>query len=1005
MGYPHPRRLKTCGYTPPANQASPENLTVLLPSAGGRPLPSDELRRFAADETPDAREKPAVELSPWQIPTLALPPGPALHFLFALPGRPPRGAVFGNSLRFWAEASKLAIELIARQCFLPAIKSDSGNGHQEFRAAWEAVIEGKDLERLQLLAGAMPPCCLAIVRPDKETVQPAGLLRTFLDQTIDGFVRRAAAQIPLSPPLKKGDEGGLKRDKGGLRRTSPPAAHWVQALVSQAPFLTIPSPEMDSFSKEVEAWTGQVGPPAAETALRTCFRLEPPEESREWKVSFHLQAREDPSLLVPAAKVWQSRSGVITLLKRRFENPQERLLADLGKALRVFPRLEDSLKTACPVEVGLDVKSAYQFLRQSAPLLEQSGFGVLLPGWWQKPAARLGVKLTLRPKDKTKKTASGLLGRDAIVAYEWELALGDDSLSREEFEKLAKLKVPLVKVRGQWVELNPEEIERAMAFFAKHGADGDMGLAQAVRMGLGQETSELGLPVTGVGMEGWLKDFMQTQSDTARMPVIAAPPGFNGQLRPYQLLGVSWLAFLRQFGFGACLADDMGLGKTIEFIAFLLHLRQRKLLRGPSLLVCPMSVVNNWKREVERFAPSLKIMVHHGPDRDSGDSLVGLVKKNQLVITTYALAHRDAATLSRVDWECVALDEAQNIKNPSARQTQAVRKLKADYRVALTGTPVENSLSELWSVMEFLNPGYLGSAQDFHTNLAAPIEKFHSQAHTERLKRLIQPFVLRRVKTDKTIISDLPEKIETKVFCNLTREQATLYEAVVREMMEKIEESEGMQRKGLVLATLSKLKQVCNHPAQFLQDRSSLTGRSGKLLRLDEMLEEILAEGDRALIFTQFAAMGGMLKDYLQETFAREALFLHGGTARPERDDMVRRFQDDHRGPPLFILSLKAGGFGLNLTAANHVFHFDRWWNPAVENQATDRVFRIGQKRNVQVHKFVCLGTVEEHIDEMMEKKRELAQSIVGAGEAWLTEMSTRQLREVFALSRQAVED
>jgi SNF2 family DNA or RNA helicase len=474
-------------------------------------------------------------------------------------------------------------------------------------------------------------------------------------------------------------------------------------------------------------------------------------------------------------------------------------------------------------------------------------------------------------------------------------------------------------------------------------------------------------------------------------------------LRPYQTKGLSWLAFLKQFGLGACLADDMGLGKTIQFTALLLHAQEKKLLQGPTLLICPMSVVANWQKEVERFAPSLRVMVHHGADRFLGKSFQKEAKRHNLVITTYALAHHDAEFLSEVNWWCVALDEAQNIKNPSAKQTQAIRKLNTSYRVALTGTPVENRLSELWSIMEFLNPGYLKSAKDFHTNFAIPVEKYHNPSRAERLKRLIQPFVLRRVKTDPTIINDLPEKIETKVFCNLAQEQVTLYKAVVNEMLEKIESTEGIERKGLVLSTLLKLKQVCNHPAQFLQDGSPLSGRSGKLIRLEEMLEEILAEGDKALIFTQFAGMGGLLQHHLQETFGWETLFLHGGTTRKQRDAMIQRFQDDHRGPRLFVLSLKAGGLGLNLTAANHVFHFDRWWNPAVENQATDRVFRIGQQKNVQVHKFVCLGTLEERIDQMIEQKKDLAGSIVGTGEAWLTEMSTEQLKEIFALSREAV--
>jgi SNF2 family DNA or RNA helicase len=353
----------------------------------------------------------------------------------------------------------------------------------------------------------------------------------------------------------------------------------------------------------------------------------------------------------------------------------------------------------------------------------------------------------------------------------------------------------------------------------------------------------------------------------------------------------------------------------------------------------------------------------------------------------------------------VILDEAQNIKNPATKQAQAIRKLQADYRVALTGTPVENRLSELWSIMEFLNPRYLGSQRDFRTRFALPIERYQEREAAEKLQVLIQPFVLRRVKTDPHIIQDLPEKMEMKVYCSLTSEQATLYEAVVRDSLERIEESESIQRRGIVLAMLLKLKQVCNHPAQFLSDGSTLVGRSGKLSRLVEMLEEVLGVGDRALIFTQFATMGRMLKVHLQEVFAEEVMFLHGGTRQPDRDRMVARFQDSGHGPPMFVLSLKAGGLGLNLTEANHVFHFDRWWNPAVENQATDRAFRIGQTRDVQVHKFICAGTLEERIDELIETKKELAEMVIGTGESWLTELSTDELRDLIVLKAEAVGD
>jgi SNF2 family DNA or RNA helicase len=961
-------------------------MTVLLPSDRTAPLPSPQL--ILEDEVSDRAD---IALSQWDICALALSPASALDFLIALPGTPPRGVAFGSSLRFWVEAAKLTLELLARQCFVPALKKEEQDKRPPFRAVWEALISEEDARRMQVLANSMPPVCRALPNEDGPLL-PSDLVSSFVNEAVDAFVRASLASAPLLP-----------------HRNVQPASlaeRWLRALCSDDPRVKATPSALRAFSKELGTWLSQVQPLPSDTPFRTCFRLDSPDDGREqWRVSFHLQASDDQTLLVPAEKVWATRSGVATFLKRRFENPQERLLADLGKASRVFPAIEDSLKTARPVAVTLDAERAYAFLRQSALLLEQSGFGVLLPSWWRKPAARFSARLKLRPKGKPN-TASGLMGMDSLIAYDWQIALGDEVLSREEFENLAALKIPLVKVRGQWVELRPEQIEAAVAFFRKKHGNDEMRLGEALRVGLGGEIPEAGLPVAGVDAEGWIGDFMGKLGGGAKIAEVSPPATFKGELRPYQVKGLSWLAFLRQLGLGSCLADDMGLGKTIEFIALMLHERAgrgRKSSPGPTLLVCPMSVVGNWQKELERFAPGLKAMVHHGADRLSGPAFAREVSKHDIVISTYALAHRDERLFSVVKWERVALDEAQNIKNPAAKQTQSIKKLHTNHRVALTGTPVENRLAELWSIMDFLNPGYLKSAADFHASFAVPIEKYRNSDRAETLKRLVQPFVLRRLKTDPAIIGDLPDKMEMKVFCNLTQEQATLYQAVVKEMLDRVEASEGIERKGLVLATLAKLKQVCNHPAQFIQDGSKLPGRSGKLARLEEMLEEVLAEGDKALVFTQFAEMGMMLRGHLRDTFGCETLFLHGGTTKQQRDTMVQRFQADRQGPPVFILSLKAGGVGLNLTAANHVFHFDRWWNPAVENQATDRAFRIGQKRNVQVYKFVCMGTLEERIDRMIEQKKELAESIVGTGEGWLTEMSTDQLKQVFALSREAV--
>jgi SNF2 family DNA or RNA helicase len=618
------------------------------------------------------------------------------------------------------------------------------------------------------------------------------------------------------------------------------------------------------------------------------------------------------------------------------------------------------------------------------------------------------MRLTVSPAARAQAAArSAGLGLETLVDYRWELALGSEPLTAEELAELARLKVPLVRLRGQWVELDPERLARGLEFLERHGA-GAMPAPEALRAGLGLEGDPVpALPLTAVEADDWLGDLLSGQAER-RLAPMGTPTGFRGRLRPYQERGLAWLSFLGGLGLGACLADDMGLGKTIQLLALLVaeraQGRDRSGRPAPTLLVCPMSVVGNWQREAERFAPDLEVHVHHGAERLAGEDLTRAVAEADLVLTTYGLAVRDQRALTAIEWGRVVLDEAQNIKNAAAKQAQTVRALKATQRVALSGTPVENRLAELWSIMEFLNPGLLGSAGAFRGRYAVPIERDGDEQAAAGLRRATQPFLLRRLKTDRSIIADLPAKVEMKVLCNLTAEQASLYQAVVDDMLARIEESDGIERKGLVLATMSKLKQVCNHPAQLLRDGSRLAGRSGKLARLEETLEEVLAGGDKALCFTQFAELGELLRAHLSGRFGREVLFLHGGTPKRRRDAMVARFQDEPE-PALFVVSLKAGGTGLNLTAANHVIHFDRWWNPAVEDQATDRAFRIGQRKDVQVRKLVCVGTLEERIDAVIEDKKALAELVVGSGEGWLTELSTQQLRELVTLGPEAVSE
>ena len=600
-------------------------------------------------------------------------------------------------------------------------------------------------------------------------------------------------------------------------------------------------------------------------------------------------------------------------------------------------------------------------------------------------------------------TSAGV-GLGAIADFRYDVAIGDDTLTTEEVSALAELKSPLVRLRGQWVELDPRRLEAALRMA---GRQGELSVAELLRLGLGVDTADDDVAVTAVEAHGWLGDLLAGRA-SERLAAVEVPGDFRGTLRPYQARGLSWLDFLGRIGIGGVLADDMGLGKTVQLLAWMSLDQQGRSgdepAGGPSLLVCPMSLVGNWQREAERFTPDLRVHVHHGSERARGDAFTAAVAGSDLVITTYAIASRDAAVLRRIAWRRVVVDEAQAIKNAATKQATAIRSIPAGVRIAVTGTPVENRLADLWSILEFANPGLLGSAASFKKRYAEPIERHGDDEAAARLRRFTGPFVLRRLKTDRSIITDLPEKLEMEVLTNLTAEQASLYQAVVDDMLAKIDAADGIERRGLVLATMTKLKQVCNHPAHFLRDGSPLAGRSGKLERLDEILAEVLQAGERALLFTQYAEFGAMLRGHLAGRFGREVLYLHGGVAKSAREAMVTRFQSDEDwAPPLFVLSLKAGGTGLTLTAANHVVHVDRWWNPAVEDQATDRAFRIGQRRAVQVRKMVSAGTVEEKIAAMINQKRGLAAKIVGTGESWLTELSTDDLAELLQLEAGAV--
>ena len=1018
----------------PGLSPAPGELELILPSLGDAPAPSPEAAHAVGQSVALETDAPPVAVK-FRVPTVTLSPRDAVRVLEGLEDAvneaeleaARNGSASGTqfdldpSVRFFAVVVRFVRHLLANQRWVPSLVQDPGG---ELVGAFQPWLADKPtLERLSMLVEAMPPSVRAVSdAPDGWQVLDDMLLRV-----TDAVCRAVFMRESLSDAISSRDPA---KDIHVL---------WLSGLLGESDEIRAALSQRQDLIKGVRSWIGSLEDRGAGTSWRLLLKLtepidlgtlrdfESPGDSVRWTLSFHLQSQTRPSLLIDAEDVWLLSGSGITLEGERIEAPQEVLLAELGRASRIYKSLEKALDQPEPLHLELSTSDAYKFLREFAPVLEEQGFGVQVPEWWFSPTVRLGARLKVDsdplPNLELVEDASGTTGRtttqlglNTLVSYQWQIAVGQTSLTLDQFERLAAQHSPLIRLDGRWVEIRPEDVRAAMEFIRKNPG-GEMEVGKALRLAYGSDPRQTGLQILGMDATGWVATIFGDPATSEKLPMLKAPETFVGTLRPYQLKGVSWLAFLDRIGLGACLADDMGLGKTVQLLALLAHEREIRpnTTLEPTLLIVPMSVVGNWIHEARRFTPHLRVMVHHGLERLQGEALLQAAAASDVVVTTYALAHRDQNALSLIEWRRVVLDEAQNIKNPAAKQTQAVRSLAAPRRIALTGTPVENRLGELWSIMEFLNQGYLEGAADFRRRFSIPIERYRDKHRAAQLRGLVQPFILRRLKTDPSVIADLPEKVESREFCYLTPEQAQLYQTCVADMLAMAEQTEGIQRRGIVLAGLIKLKQICNHPAHFLKEFHAdskgaggpppVATRSGKAFRVVEMLREVVDAGDQALVFTQFRQMGNILASMLRHDLDREILFLHGGTTAKQREEMVNAFQKGDGAFPVFILSLKAGGLGLNLTAATHVFHYDRWWNPAVEAQATDRAFRIGQTRTVHVHKFVVSGTLEERIDQMIEAKTELAQNVIGSGEEWLTELSTSQLREILTLRKEAVGD
>ncbi len=738
-----------------------------------------------------------------------------------------------------------------------------------------------------------------------------------------------------------------------------------------------------------------------EPLVRLRLRLGLPDEGIEstaWPLTLELVDADDRGVWCTAADLAAEAPAALALAhEARFLSKLHQYVADI---LVVIAGAVPDLTPWVAAHDNVDIETAAAAL-EGIDALAAVGVELIAPETLtrRKPTTRASAT----PNDGS---SPGRFTATALV--QWQATLDDTAVSDEVLRRAAEQGANLIQIGGRWVQIDRAEARRALANLAHHRDEhSEMTALQLLALAaeLQRELEAAGIGVlegafetqTAVEATGWAHELLAGLPDEA-LADGDVPNGFTAILRPYQLRGLGWLQFLHRLGLGGCLADDMGLGKTPTTLGHLAG------LPGPHLVVCPLSVVRNWEAETARFAPMMRVMVHHGTGRAADATFANRVAAHDLIITTYQVAARDLETFQQVPWATFVLDEAQAVKNPDTRTARAMRAIGAGQHIALTGTPMENRLSELWSIFQIVAPGLLGNATQFRRQFAVPIEREHDPAATAELRRLTGPFLLRRTKADKSLVPDLPDKVEQVAWAPLTREQAHLYQAVVDQLLADAQEATGMRRRGLVLAALTRLKQICNHPAHALGDGSKLAGRSGKLHRFDELVTDLLDAGEHALVFTQFREMGLLLQQHLHERFGQSVQFLHGGVSRANRDRMVTSFQDGTAKAPLLLVSLKAGGTGLNLTAASQVVHYDRWWNPAVEDQATDRAWRIGQQRTVFVHKLVCEGTVEERIDALIDDKRKLADAVVGTtGESWLSELSTDALRDLVVLDHSKV--
>ncbi|MFI9583067.1 DEAD/DEAH box helicase [Streptomyces sp. NPDC052236] len=872
----------------------------------------------------------------------------------------------------WGAAALHAVHLVARGRLLPGL---TATDHDAWRAG---PLDADDIAQLRAIAAAMPYEAHAVPVPARagealRLLDPEALVRAFFDAVADTLPRTPAAAYAAGAPFAARAPQHLPR----AREWAAEAAAGMDAGVRVSLRLDLSAFELFDTADTANTANTAADDSAADDSAEDTGTEQFGAERNAAAALVQVHSLADPTLVIDAARLWAGDGD-------EHFGPRARVDAVLAlrRAARVWQPLARLLERDVPDVLPLTEDELYELLGPGAARLAAAGVAV----HWPKELARtLSAGAVVRPAPGSATDGTPFFDSEELLKFNWQLALDGDPLTEREMDALAESHRPIVRLRDQWVVVDPDLVRKARKR--------ELGLLQpvdALAVALTGTAEVDGETVEAVptGALAALRDRLNA-ADTPAGPAFAPPAGLAATLRDYQLRGLAWLDLMTSLGLGGCLADDMGLGKTVTLIALHLH-RARS---APTLVVCPASLLGNWQREITRFAPGVPVRRFHGTDRTLPESDGGFV------LTTYGTMRTSAERLAAHSWGMVVADEAQHVKNPFSATAKALRTIPTPARVALTGTPVENNLSELWALLDWTTPGLLGPLKAFRSRHARLVENGEDEQAVERLSRLVRPFLLRRKKSDPGIVPELPPKTESDHPVALTREQASLYEAVVRETLAAIEDAEGIARRGLVMKLLTALKQICNHPAQYLKedDAARLAGRSGKLALLDELVETILSEDGAVLIFTQYVSMARILSAYLTAR-AIPSQLLHGGTPVAERERMVDRFQSGEH--PVFILSLKAAGTGLNLTRAGHVIHFDRWWNPAVEEQATDRAYRIGQTQPVQVHRLIAEGTVEDRIAEMLASKRALAEAVLGSGEAALTELTDRELADLVSLRR-----